>query len=207
MRVRGSPDRSLARMVAFASRDRSVASTLESQLGLSVSRRTLLEVLLTVGVATIHDRVAQAQGCTQLSPSELRTLSAAGEALVPGAERAGVASFVSARLASCEGVLFYGYLGLAQAAAAFYITTLNDLDAWSRLNTGRALHELPIEQCRSLLSSLLTPKPKGWAGLPPLLVYMVIRNDAIDVVYGVAKAYHAVGIPYMAHIEPPELFR
>lgn len=179
----------------------------EIQLGVSISRRTLLEVLLTVGVATIHDRVAQAKGCTRLSQSELRTLSAAGEALVPGAAQAGIAAFVSARLASCDGVLFYGYLGLAQAATAFYATTLTDLDAWSRLNTGRALHELPVEQCRGLFSSLLSPQPKGWAGLPPQLVYMVLRNDAIDVVYGGTNAYQAAGIPYMAHIEPPELLR
>jgi len=181
--------------------------TPEFQLSVSVSRRTLLEALLTVGVAAIYDRSAQAKGCTELSPSSLRTLSAACEALVPGADRAGVASFVSARLAACEGILFYGYLGLAQAAAAFYTATLTDLDAWSHLNTGRALHELPVEQCRSLFSSLLAPQPRGWAGLPPQLVYMVLRNDAIDVVYGGTKAYQAAGIPYMAHIEPPELWR
>ena len=35
-----------------------------------------------------------------------------------------------------------------------------------------------------------------------LFAYTVLRNDAIDVVYGTMEAYAALGVPYMAHIAP-----
>ena len=34
-------------------------------------------------------------------------------------------------------------------------------------------------------------------------VYFVLRNDAVDVFYGTQDGFEALGIPYMAHIEPP----
>ena len=33
-------------------------------------------------------------------------------------------------------------------------------------------------------------------------VYLVLRNDAVDVVYGTMSGYEGLGIPYMAHIAP-----
>ena len=33
-------------------------------------------------------------------------------------------------------------------------------------------------------------------------VYTILRNDALDVVYGTMEAYAALGVPYMAHIAP-----
>ena len=33
--------------------------------------------------------------------------------------------------------------------------------------------------------------------------YFVLRNDAVDVVYGTKDGIESLGIPYMAHIEPP----
>jgi hypothetical protein len=31
---------------------------------------------------------------------------------------------------------------------------------------------------------------------------MVLRSDAVDVVYGTVEGYDALGIPYMPHITP-----
>ena len=32
--------------------------------------------------------------------------------------------------------------------------------------------------------------------------YLVLRSDAVDVVYGTVEGYEALGIPYMPHIAP-----
>jgi hypothetical protein len=31
----------------------------------------------------------------------------------------------------------------------------------------------------------------------------VLRNDALDVVYGTRRGFASLGVPYMAHILPP----
>ena len=33
--------------------------------------------------------------------------------------------------------------------------------------------------------------------------YFVLRNDAVDVVYGTKAGVESLDIPYMAHVEPP----
>ena len=45
-------------------------------------------------------------------------------------------------------------------------------------------------------------KIEGWQGRPGGFVYMVLRSDAVDVVYGTMEGYEALGIPYQAHIAP-----
>ncbi len=45
-------------------------------------------------------------------------------------------------------------------------------------------------------------KVAGWQGPPGPFVYLVLRSDAVDVVYGTMDGYAALGIPYMPHIAP-----
>ena len=45
-------------------------------------------------------------------------------------------------------------------------------------------------------------KIEDWQGPAGAFVYTVLRNDAIDVVYGTMEGYAALGIPYMPHIAP-----
>ena len=45
-------------------------------------------------------------------------------------------------------------------------------------------------------------KVEGWQGPPGPFVYLVLRSDAVDVVYGTMDGYAALGIPYMPHIAP-----
>jgi hypothetical protein len=45
-------------------------------------------------------------------------------------------------------------------------------------------------------------KIEGWQGPPGPFVYVVLRSDAVDVVYATMDGYAGLGIPYMAHIEP-----
>ena len=35
------------------------------------------------------------------------------------------------------------------------------------------------------------------------LVYSVLRNDAVDVVYGTVEGFARIGVPYLPHILPP----
>jgi len=43
----------------------------------------------------------------------------------------------------------------------------------------------------------------GWDGPPAGFIYFVLRSDAIDVLYGTPEGFERLGVPYMAHIQPP----
>ena len=45
-------------------------------------------------------------------------------------------------------------------------------------------------------------KVQGWQGPGGSFVYLLLRSDAVDVVYGTMEGYEALGIPYMPHIAP-----
>ena len=45
-------------------------------------------------------------------------------------------------------------------------------------------------------------KLEGWKGPAGPFVYLILRSDAVDVVYGTMAGYEALNIPYMAHIAP-----
>ena len=45
-------------------------------------------------------------------------------------------------------------------------------------------------------------KIEGWQGPAGSFVYLLLRSDAVDVVYGTMEGYAALGIPYMPHIAP-----
>jgi hypothetical protein len=45
-------------------------------------------------------------------------------------------------------------------------------------------------------------KIEGWQGPPGPFVYLLLRSDAVDVVYGTVDGYAALGIPYRPHIAP-----
>ena len=42
----------------------------------------------------------------------------------------------------------------------------------------------------------------GWQGPAGSFVYLVLRSDSIDVVYGTMEGYESLGVPYMPHIAP-----
>ena len=45
-------------------------------------------------------------------------------------------------------------------------------------------------------------KIDGWQGAAGSFVYLVLRSDAVDTVYGTMEGYEALGVPYHAHIVP-----
>jgi hypothetical protein len=134
---------------------------------------------------------------------EHATLDAVADTLVPGAVRAGVTAFVAAMLAEPDPLLCYSLLSFPMAPAKFYRASLAAFDDLSRKAFAMTPDALTPADRAHLIARLLAPGTVDWTGPPASLVYFVIRNDAIDAVYGAEAAYTHLGVPYMAHIAPP----
>ncbi len=165
---------------------------------LSPSRRALLQGLAAAGVVGLSPGHASA-----LDEPARRVLGVVAEAFVPGAVKAGVIDFVATMLDSPAPMQFYGYLNFPQPPREFYAAALTSVAAFAKVRTGKAAEMLSPEELQKVLAGLLAQEAAGWSGPPSILVYLTLRNDAIDVVYGGEAAYDALGLPYMAHIAPP----
>jgi hypothetical protein len=100
-------------------------------------------------------------------------------------------------------MLCYRFVSFPMPPTAFYKASLDAVENLSRTTLAKPSHQLAPDEFQHLIGQILGPDPHGWHGPPGSLVYFVIRNDAIDAVYGGEDAYTGVGIPYMAHIKPP----
>ena len=158
------------------------------------------EVLLTPGAAR-----AQGVPFRTLTAAQAETLEALGETLVPGARQAGIAHFVDQQISipAEEALLEARILNVRPPYANFYRAALGAVDrASAALNGGRAFAQLSESEQRSLVDSMRQNKIEGWQGPAGPFVYLLLRSDAVDVVYGTMEGYAALGIPYMAHIAP-----
>jgi hypothetical protein len=164
----------------------------------SPSRRALLRGLAAAGMLGSLSGHASA-----LDDPACRVLAAVAEAFVPGAVKAGVVDFVTAMLDSPAPMQFYGYLNFPMPPREFYAAALTSLAAFVKTRTGKAVETLSSEEIQKVLAGLLAPEVVGWNGPPAILVYLTLRNDAVDVVYSSEAAYDGLGLPYMAHIAPP----
>jgi hypothetical protein len=145
------------------------------------------EVLLT-------PRAARAQGVP------LRTLTAA-----QAARQAGISHFVDQQISipAEEALLEARILNVRPPYANFYRAALGAVDRASQaLNNGRPFAELGEADQRSLVDNMRQNKIEGWQGPGGSFVYLVLRSDAVDVVYGTMEGYASLGIPYMPHIAP-----
>jgi gluconate 2-dehydrogenase subunit 3-like protein len=158
------------------------------------------EVLLTPGAAR-----AQGVPFRTLTAAEAATLEALGETLVPGARQAGISHFVDQQISipAEEALLEARILNVRPPYANFYRAALGAVDrASAALNGGRAFAQLGESEQRSLVDSMRQNKVEGWQGPAGPFVYLLLRSDAVDVVYGTMEGYAALGIPYMPHIAP-----
>jgi Gluconate 2-dehydrogenase subunit 3 len=158
------------------------------------------EVLLT-------PRAARAQGIVlrTLTAAQAATLDALGETLVPGARQAGISHFVDQQISIPpeEALLEARILNVRPPYANFYRAALGAVDRASQaLNSGRPFVDLSEAEQRSLVDNVRQNKIEGWQGPPGPFVYLVLRSDAVDVVYGTMEGYAALGIPYKPHIAP-----
>ena len=181
---------------------------------MSLSRRKFIRqsgLALTFTVAgktlllTPREAYARSVPFSVLNQEEVGTLEATCEYLLPGARENGVAHFVDRQLAldPADSLLFVKCFELEQPFPDFYRSALAEIRRVGETVYGAGIAELDKKDAVSLIESLRDGNVPGWAGPPPPLVYHALRNDAVDVVYGTMEGFADLGIPYMAHIEPP----
>lgn len=140
-----------------------------------------------------------------LTDLEVSTLDALGDTLLPGAAAAGLSHFIDHQLGAPaeDQLLMIKYLGVPAPVAPFYQGGLAALNGFSQSQIGQPFAELNQEDQMALVGQFAQANPDGWDGPPSPFFYFVLRNDAVDVVYGTKDGIESLGIPYMAHIEPP----
>ena len=141
---------------------------------------------------------------------EIRFLEAAVEHLIPtdelgpGARDAGVSHFVDQQISipAEEALLEARILNVRPPYAIFYRAALAAVDRASQARNGRRFAALGAAEQHGFIDTMRQNKIDGWQGPAGGFVYTVLRNDAIDVVYGTVEGYAALGVPYMPHIAP-----
>jgi Gluconate 2-dehydrogenase subunit 3 len=162
----------------------------------------------SVGGATLllTAREARAQGVPYrtLKGGEAEVIESLGETLVPGARAAGIAHFIDHQVSVPpeEALLEARILNVRPPYLNFYRAALGAVDRAAKAQHGRGFFALPDGEQRELVNLMRQNKVEGWQGPPGGFVYLVLRSDAVDVVYGTEEGYKELGIPYMAHIAP-----
>ena len=129
-----------------------------------------------------------------LKADEAETIEALGETLVPGARAAGVAHFVDQQLSVPpeEALLEARILNVRPPYANFYRTALGAIDNASQaLNGGRKFAQLSPSEQHDFVDAMRQNKITGWQGPAGSFVYLVLRSDTVDVVYGTMDGYEA----------------
>jgi hypothetical protein len=141
-----------------------------------------------------------------LTEAELQTLEAAAEILLPGSAAAGVGYFIDEQLSRepNESLLIARYLQVPPPYTGFYKGAAQALDGFARTRAKKPFAELDQAQQEKLVASLFPEQPADWRGPPSQPVYLCLRSDAVDVVYGTMEGFENLDIPYLAHIEPTE---
>jgi hypothetical protein len=149
---------------------------------------------------------ARAQGVPfrVLKAHEAEVIEALGETLVPGAQRSGIAHFIDQQVAvpPGEALLEARQLNVKPPFINFYRAALAAVDKAAEARSGRRFVALSPDDRHSFIDAMRQNKIDGWQGPPGGFVYLVLRNDALDVVYGTMEGYAGLGIPYMPHIAP-----
>src|SRR5262249_20852396 len=117
-----------------------------------------------------------------LTPGEVETLEAVGEAIVPGARAAGVSHFGDQQLSvpAEEALLEARILNSRPPYANFYGAALGAVDRASQaVNGGKRFAALNAGEAHSFIDNMRQNRVAGWQGPPGGFVYTVLRNDAI----------------------------
>jgi hypothetical protein len=180
----------------------------------AIERRALLKgaglgaLAFTVGGAQVlltpAEAFAQNVPLRTLKPEEAATLAAMGETLVPGARDAGIVNFVDQQLSgpADEALLEARILNVRPPYANFYRAALGAINGASTAQHGKPFAELDAAAQHAFVDQMRQNKIDGWKGPGGPFVYLILRSDAVDVVYGTVAGYKSLDIPYMAHIEP-----
>lgn len=157
------------------------------------------EVLLTPGEAR-----AQGVPLRTLKPDEAETIEAIGETLVPDARKQGVANFIDQQISipAEKALLEARILNVKPPYANFYRAAIGAINNASTARHGKPFTQLDAATQRDFVDHMRQNKIDGWKGPPSSFVYLILRSDAVDVVYGTMAGYASLDIPYMAHIAP-----
>lgn len=139
-----------------------------------------------------------------LSESEVNTLDAFAELVVPGARQAGISQFVDKQLSlpQEESLLMLKYLGVPPPFTNFYQSGLKALSGLANRIHSKEWYELNDKASADLIAKVASNEVGDWAAPPAAFLFFVLRSDACDVVYGTEQGFEKVGMPYMAHIQP-----
>jgi len=142
-----------------------------------------------------------------LTTGDVTTLDALGETLLPGSAAAGLAQYLDHQLSgdAAHSMLMIKYLGVPAPFGSFYQAGLRAAETAARTLYGKAFADLSSQQAGTLVTQMSAGHVNGWPaqGPPSALFYFVLRNDAVDVVYGTQPGFELLDVPYMAHIMPP----
>jgi hypothetical protein len=156
----------------------------------------------------LSPRQARAQGANirSLKPDEVSALEAAGEILLPGAQEAGIAQFVDQQISGPpeDCLLMARLANVNPPFLNFYRAALNGLNKASDRADGKTFASLSRDEQHNTIDLLRQAKLEGWAGPPQPFVYFLLRQDAVDVVYGTVEGFEKLGIPYMPHVLPEQ---
>jgi len=171
------------------------------QTGLALSFTVAGKALLL----TPREAYAKKMAFSVLSAEEASVLEAICDHLLPGAKVDGVAHFVDWNLSQAPNdcSLFIKWFNVPPPYAGFYKAALAVLDEVSYSTYQKDITGLNKTEAGRLIESLRDGKIPGWYGPSAPLAYHILRNDAVDVVYGTMEGFDNLGIPYLAHIEPP----
>jgi hypothetical protein len=176
------------------------------------SRRQVVKALVVGGssVAGFLSGIRNthpAEASALLSSRQRNLLQLVGERFVPGATRCGHVSFVTKMLAvpSEHCLLAIKYFDISPPYVDSYRAVLDSIDREAARGHGIQFSEAPDAVQDAILGQMLSNDVRNWKGPPAPLAYHFLRLDAVDVVYGTKPGFAALGIPYMAHIEPPSL--
>ncbi|MFK8050100.1 MAG: gluconate 2-dehydrogenase subunit 3 family protein [Halioglobus sp.] len=179
-----------------------------------VRRKFLKESGIGIVVATIagpHLLLSPAEAKAKsippkiLSTSEFQTLEAVADVLLPGSVQAGVVHFIDEQLTRDPNdcLLVARYFHVEPPYAEFYKASVRALDAYAQVKHSKKFDQLNSGLQDQLVGSLFPEQPEGWQGPPSPAVYLCLRNDVVDSMYGTMEGFAKLGIPYLAHIEPP----
>ncbi len=160
------------------------------------------------GTALLSPREARAKNVAlqYLNERQAKLLGAFCDHLLPGARDAGVVEFVDHQLGEIpnECLLMCKYFpGINAPYTDFYHGGLSALDAYTQKTFSKGFEDLAAAEQDQTVQALWTGEVDPWQGPPPPLFYMMLRSDAVDVVYGTESGFEELGLPYLAHISPP----
>ena len=115
-----------------------------------------------------------------------------------------LAHFVDDQLSRENPMLLLKYLDFTAAYTDFYKLGLAGLERVSQAKFRTSFPDLEPEQKMEIVREMSQKDPAAWTGPPAPLFFFVIRNDAVDVLYGTPQGFQKLGIPYMAHILPAQ---